>query len=77
MVYRMLGPYRDRNTLTPEENQAIMPMRREAQKSRVPIAQSHSSDEVKAFNQLKARYDMNASAIPGSVRQALVAGDSH
>jgi hypothetical protein len=60
MIYRMLGPYRDRNTLTPEEKQAINAYAAGSSEISRSFAQSHSPEEAKAFSQLQARYGTDA-----------------
>jgi hypothetical protein len=60
MIYRMLGPFRDRNTLTPEEKQVIAAYGAGASETSQSFAKSHSPDEAKALNQLKARYATDA-----------------
>jgi hypothetical protein len=59
MIYRMLGPYRDRNTLTPEEKQFIAAYVAGASEISQSFAKSHSADEVKTLNQQKAGYATN------------------
>jgi hypothetical protein len=59
MIYRMLGPYRDRNTLTPEEKQFIAAYVAGASEISQSFAKSHSPDEVKTLDQQKIGYGTN------------------
>ncbi|HYL75155.1 MAG TPA: hypothetical protein VEU96_13175 [Bryobacteraceae bacterium] len=58
-IYRLMGPYRDRNTLKPEETQAIRAYYTAASEISQSFAKSHSPDEVKALNELRSRLSTN------------------
>lgn len=59
LVYRLMGPYRDRNTLKPEETQAIRAYYTAASEISQSFAKSHSPDEVKALNEMRSRFATN------------------